>query len=136
MGINLLKNKVLKNASWIIGCKILQMFLTLLVGIFTARYLGPSNYGLINYAASIVAFFSPIMQLGFSATLVQEFINQPKKEGTILGTALVLNILSSIACICGVCAFCMIANAGETETIVICLLYSLTLFFQASEMTQ
>ena len=28
------------------------------VGIFTARYLGPSNYGLINYANAYGAFFT------------------------------------------------------------------------------
>ena len=54
MGL-LLKNRVFKNASWIIGCKVAQMIINLVVGMLTARYLGPSNYGVINYAASIVA---------------------------------------------------------------------------------
>ena len=45
-----------KNASWIIGCKLAKAVLTLIVTMLTARYLGPSNYGLINYAASIVTF--------------------------------------------------------------------------------
>ena len=97
-----IKNRVINNASWIIGCKIMQSILSFLIGIFTARYLGPSNYGLISYAASVVAFFSPIMQLGFSATLVQEFISQPEKEGSILGTSLVLNIVSAFCCVLGV----------------------------------
>lgn len=131
-----IKNRVINNASWIIGCKIMQSILSFLIGIFTARYLGPSNYGLISYAASVVAFFSPIMQLGFSATLVQELISQPEKEGSILGTSLVLNIVSAFCCVLGVGTFSAIANPGTPETRLVCILYSFTLVFQASEMTQ
>lgn len=131
-----LSNKVVKNASWIIICKIFQSLCAFVIGMFTARYLGPSNYGIISYASSLVAFFVPVMQLGFNGTLVQEMITQPDKEGQILGTSLVLNIISSIACIFGVTVFTYVANPTDTETVVVCFLYSLTLLFQASEMTQ
>jgi len=103
---------------------------------YTARYLGPSNYGLISYASSVVAFVTPIMQLGLSSTLVQEFIADPESEGNLLGTSLVLNIISAIACIVGVVTFTYIANPGEKVTLIVCSLYSLTLVFQASEMTR
>ena len=102
----------------------------------TARYLGPSNYGVISYVASVVAFALPIMQLGLSHTLVKEFVNSPDQEGKILGTSLAINIVSSFFCIIGCIAFVMITDAGETETILVCVLYSLTLLFQATEMTQ
>lgn len=131
-----MENKVVKNASWIIICKVIQSMCAFIIGIFTARYLGPSNYGLISYAASIVAFFLPIMQLGFNSTLVREFISQPQKEGQVLGTSLVLNIVSSIVCIIGITTFSIISTPNEKETIIVCFLYSLTLLFQASEMTQ
>lgn len=131
-----MNNKVLSNATWIVCCKIIQSLLSFVIGIFTARYLGPSNYGLISYAASIVAFFVPIMQLGFTATLVQEFLKNPEDEGKILGTSLIFNILAAIISVIGVSSFALVANAGETETIIVCFLYSFTLIFQASEMTQ
>ena len=131
-----MKNSVFKNASWIIGCKIVQSLLNLVIGLITARYLGPSNYGVINYVASVVAFAMPIMQLGLKHTLVKEFIKAPDREGAILGTSLVLNIISSIFCMVGSIAFVMLVDAGETETILVCALYSLTLIFNATEMTQ
>ena len=55
------KNRVVKNASWIIGIQIVKSLLGLVISMLTARFLGPSNFGLINYAASIVAFVTPIM---------------------------------------------------------------------------
>lgn len=128
--------KVFNNAKWIVICKVLQSLLQLVVGMLCARYLGPSNYGLINYAASIVAFAMPIMRLGFDATLVHELVENPQKEGEILGTSLVMNMLSSLVCIGGVTAFSAVANAGERVTVIVCLLYSLSVFFAAAEMIQ
>lgn len=133
---NILKNSVLKNASWIIGCKIVQSLLNLVIGLITARYLGPSNYGIITYVASVVAFAMPIMQMGLTHTLVKEFIKAPHREGAILGTSLIINIISSIFCMTGSVAFVAMANAGETETVIVCALYSLTLICNATEITQ
>ena len=128
--------QVFNNAKWIIICKVVQSALQLVIGMFCARFLGPSNYGLINYAASIVAFATPVMRLGFGGTLVYEYINNPKKEGAIAGTSIVLNIISSIACIVGVSTFATVANFNEPQTIVVCILYSFSLFFSALEMIQ
>lgn len=129
-------NKVFQNAKWIIAGKIIQSVIQLVVGMLTARYLGPSNYGLINYAASVVAFFVPVMQLGLQATLVQEYVDTPEQEGKIIGTQLVMNMVAAVACIIGVISFAMVANFGEKTTIIVCALYSISMFFQAVEMLQ
>lgn len=129
-------NKFLHNAKWIIGCKIVQSLIQFVVGILSARYLGPSNYGLINYASSVIAFFLPIMQLGLSSTLVQEYVTAPKREGEIVGTQLAMTIVSALACMVGVFAFVSIAHPGDQTTILVCVLYSVTLVFQATELLQ
>lgn len=131
-----MKNKVLNNAFWIVCCKIMQSLLSFVIGMITARYLGPSNYGLISYAASITAFFLPIMQLGLKNTIVQEFISTPQREGRIIGTSLVLNGLSAVLCVLCITVFSLVSNPGEPETTLVCFLYSLTLVFQAGEITQ
>ena len=129
-------NQAINNATWIVACKIAQSVLQLIVGMLSARYLGPANYGLINYAASVVAFALPLMRLGLNATLVHEFVETPEKEGEIMGTALVLNISSSILCIFGVSAFAYAANLEDTTAIAVCVLYSFSLLFAAVEMIQ
>lgn len=130
------RNSTTKNAAWIISCKIVQSLFGMVVSMLSARYLGPSNYGLISYAASIVAFVLPIVQLGFRSTLVSEIVDSPDREGEIIGTALFFNFLSSIACMVGVCAFVYAANPGETITLTVCALYCLSLMAQALEMIQ
>lgn len=128
--------KVLKNAGWIVGCKIIKAILTLIVTAITTRYLGVEKYGIISYAAGLVAFAVPIMQLGLTGTMVHEIVNRPNEEGKVVGTVTGMTMLSSILCIIGVISFSLIANAGEKETIIVCAVYSVMLFFNAFEMVR
>ena len=128
------KNRVVKNASWIIGIQIVKSLLGLVISMLTARFLGPSNFGLINYAASIVAFVTPIMYLGLNGVLVQEIVNAPEKEGEILGTSVTMTFLSSLLCVIGVISFAAAVNRGERETVIVCALYSTLLIFQSLEL--
>ncbi len=127
---------VFNNAKWIIINKIFQSVLQLFVGMLTARFLGPSNYGLINYAMSIASFFLPLMKLGLDATLVNELVCHPEREGEIMGTSVTLNVISALACMAAMFGFVAVANAGETTTILVCLLYSMVIFMTALEMFQ
>lgn len=130
------EKKVVTNAKWIIICKVAQSLLQLLIGMMSARYLGPSNYGLINYAKSVVAFAVPFTMLGLNETLVRELLETPEKEGEILGTSLTMSFLSSLLCIVSVWFFASNVNRGEAETILVCVLYGLSLIFQAIELVQ
>lgn len=127
--------KVLKNASWIIGIQIVKSLLGMVISMLTARFLGPSNFGLINYAASIVSFVTPIMYLGLNGVLVQEIVNYPEKEGETLGTAILMSLSSAVLCIIGVVSFVSVANHGEKDTIIVCALYSILLLFQSVEIS-
>ena len=84
--------QVFKNAKWIIVCKIIQSVIQLVIGMISARYLGPSNYGVIGYTASYVSFFSVICQLGFTTTAVKEIMDNEERQGEILGTTIFFRI--------------------------------------------
>ena len=133
MFVDNVQSKVIKNAGWIIGCKIAQSALSLVINMISARFLGPSNYGLITYVASIVAFVLPIMQLGLSKTLVMDLIERPNKEGTVLGTAFAMNIVSALACMTAVYGYLCIVDSNEPTTILVGFIYSISLIFQATE---
>lgn len=128
--------KIIKNASWIIVCRIFQSLISLIISICTARYLDPSNYGLLDYAKSVVAFVAPFAQLGLPNILVDEIVSKPEREGKTLGTALISSTFASLFCIFGCIAFVSVANAGESNTLIVCALYSISLIFQMTEMIQ
>ncbi|MBO5379051.1 MAG: flippase [Clostridia bacterium] len=132
----MIKNKVFKNASWLIVCKVIQALVGLVISSITVRYLGDSNFGIINYASSLVSFVLPVMQLGFNHVLVQQTVSHPEEEGKIYGTAILLSMISSAACMIGIFGFVSIANAGENEKIIVCMLQSIVLLAQAIETIQ
>ena len=132
----MIRNKNIANAGWIIGCRVVQALLGVVISMLTARYLGPSQFGVINYAAAIVAFVMPLTQLGLSHVLVQEFVCSPETEGKTLGSSLVMSLFSGIFCIIGVIAFAYVTNVGERETTIVCALYSTLLIADAIDLTQ
>ena len=109
------------------------MVLNLIVSMLSARFLGPSNYGLISYAGSIVAFVLPIMFLGLKATLVQELKENPDKEGMVMGTSLGLTVPASLLSMIAVVGFVFLVDHDENTTIIVCAIYSVSLLFQATE---
>ena len=129
-------NRTFKNASWIIGCKIVQSLLGIVVSLLSARYLGPSDYGLIQYASSLTTFVVPIVTLGFNGIIVYELVSNPENEGEILGTALISSVITSILSILGLNLFVYLTNPADIRTITVCGLFSISLFFSALELIQ
>lgn len=48
------------NSFWIIGGTIIKAIIGLIMSIFTARYLGPSNYGIIGYITTIITLVTAL----------------------------------------------------------------------------
>lgn len=127
---SLRKNKVVKNAGWIIGGKVANKLLAFVVGIFAARYLGPSNYGLINYAAAYAAFFASLCTLGINSVIVKNFVDHPDQQGETIGTTLLLRAISSLLSALAIIGIVSVVDRGERLTIVVVALYSIGLIFQ------
>lgn len=126
-------NRVAQNAGWIIGGKIIQMAINLIVGLITARYLGPSNYGLINYAGAYTAFFSSICTLGINSVIVKEFVDNPDREGTIIGSAVALRAVSSLFSALTIIGISFVVDAGESVTQLVVALSAIGVIFQIFE---
>lgn len=124
------KNKTVQNAGWLIGGKIFQMLISFLVSVITARYLGPSNYGLINYAGAYTAFFMAFCTLGINSVLVREFVNNPEREGEIIGTALGLRALSSLLSALMIIGLVTVIDHDDPIAIIVVALCSLSLVFK------
>lgn len=88
--------KYFLNTSWLFFERIIGMVVTLFVGVYVARYLGPSNFGLLSYAGSFVGLFAGIATLGLDSILVRELVKDEKKRDELLGTTFVLKIIGSI----------------------------------------
>lgn len=126
-------NKEAKNAGWLIGGRIIQMLLSLLIGIFSARYLGPSNYGLINYGAAYVSFFTSLCTLGLNSVIVKDFIDNPDEQGESIGSALVMRLVSSVLSAIMIFSIVLVVDRDEPLTLAVVALCSLGLVFHIFE---
>ena len=106
------------------------MLINFVVGLITARYLGPSNYGLIHYAGAYTAFFASFCTLGINSVIVKEFVDNPDKTGEIIGTTLGLRALSSFLSALSIIGISFVVDAAEPTTIWVVALCSVGVIFQ------
>ncbi|MEG3837414.1 MULTISPECIES: flippase [unclassified Microcoleus] len=85
LGPNL--RQVLSNIAWLFTDQILQMGLGLFVGLWVARYLGPTQFGLLNYAIAFVSLFSSVATMGLGTLVVRNIARDPECKNETLGTA-------------------------------------------------
>lgn len=132
---NKLKNKFANskeftNASWIIAGRVIQMILSFIINILSARYLGPGNYGVINYIAAYIAFFTSVSTLGINFIIIKELIDKPEEQGEVIGSTLILRLISSILSSIFIVIIVYFVDYGEKTTLVIAMLCSVSLVFQ------
>lgn len=84
------------NTAWLMGEKVLRMFMGLFVGIWVARYLGPEQFGLLSYAQSFVFLFTAIATLGLDGIVVRELVKDNSQRNVLLGTAFTLKLIGSL----------------------------------------
>lgn len=74
------------------------MGLGLLVGVWVARYLGPAQFGDINYALAFVGIATVLTTLGLDSVAIRELVNGRKEEeviGTTFYSRLIVSILTT-----------------------------------------
>lgn len=107
------------------------MIISFIITMITARYLGPTNYGVLSYGASFVTFFLSFVNLGLNSIIVNEFINNPQDEGKILGTSIFLRVISSGISIISIFILISILKPGKDIIIITTMLQSIVLIFHA-----
>jgi O-antigen/teichoic acid export membrane protein len=88
--------KYFANTSWLLGERVLRMVVSLFVGIYVARYLGPERFGLLSYTLSFVWLFSSLASFGLDEILVRELVKSPEQRNNLLGTVFWLKVCGTI----------------------------------------
>lgn len=131
--IGFLNSKEFKNAAWLIGGRVAQMLLSFVVGVLTARYLGPGNYGLINYGTAYVTFFTALCSLGFNSVIIKDFVDHPEEQGEAIGSALMMRLISSVLSCIMIVGIVSIIDKNEPLTISVVALCSISSIFHIFE---
>jgi PST family polysaccharide transporter len=88
-----------KNIGWLFFDKAIRIAGSLLIGSWVARYLGPAQFGVLNYAIALTSLFAALCTLGMDGLITRDLVSQPMFSGEIMGTALALRTGSGIVMI-------------------------------------
>jgi O-antigen/teichoic acid export membrane protein len=84
------------NLVWLLTDQILPMGVGLLVGVWVASYLGPTQFGWLNYAIGLVSLFASAATMGLDTLVVRDIARDPECQEETLGTAFILQLAGGI----------------------------------------
>lgn len=101
----------------------------MLIGVWVARYLGPSQFGLLNFAIAYVSLFGIIAGAGLQTIVVREIVNAPGSRDEVLGSAAALLFLGGVlAYILTVASFFWLRPSDTLARALVVILSTVTLF--------
>lgn len=104
-------SKVLPNTFWLLANRIIQLVVNVFLSAWMARYLGPNDMGIFNYALVIIGIFSVFSFLGLDSIIIREITQNliPSKKPEekqfqyetkkLLGTAFLLKLIGGLVVI-------------------------------------
>lgn len=90
-----LLQKILGNSGWLVADKVVRMGVALVVSVWIARYLGPKDFGLLNYAIAFVAIFSVFASMGLQGIVIRDLVRRPDERKTLLASAFFLRLIGA-----------------------------------------
>lgn len=82
--------RIVDNIGWLFFDKMLRMGVGLIVGVWVARYLGPQQLGLLDFAAAFTSMFAALAGLGLQGIVVRDLVRSPQRAAETLGSAAAL----------------------------------------------
>ncbi len=127
---------ILNNITWLFFDKFIRLGVGLLVGVWIARYLGPEQFGLMNYALAFVALFTAVANLGLNGIVVRDLVQDPTNADTTMGTSFVLSVLGGFSAFCLSLLAISYARPDDELAKFIVVLLSLLMVFKATDVVR
>lgn len=125
--------RVLSNTWWLFADRVLRMAFGLTVGIWVARYLGPQQFGLLNYVTAVVALFASVVPLGLDTIVVRELVQHGAALGDILGTTFLMRMIAGITVGGAAIIFVVATPKGTGQLVMLTAILSITVLTRAAD---
>lgn len=122
--------KYLFNSGWIMLEKVLSLGVTFFVTLVVARYLGPSQFGVLAYAMSLTALFGVAGHAGLSGLVMRELVRNPQQTHEVLGTSLAMKSIGYFAGLALLLVFTLSTEEIGSNEFWILIILSFTLLFK------
>lgn len=127
---------VISNIGWLSSDRLIRMGGAILVSTVVARYLGPSQFGLLNLAIAIYMLFNILSNLGLDYLLVRDIVMHPDADQELLGTSFYLKVFASILTTVSAICFAWISNPGNSMVVIIVALLSISAIAQGFDVIE
>ncbi|MDI4650329.1 flippase [Cohnella hashimotonis] len=130
-----LSNKViiLSNISWLVFDRFFRMGVGVFVSIWVARYLGPSDFGLLNFAQAFVALFAAFSALGLDGIVVRNLAHHAEKKREILGTTFLLKLVGGVLLTVVSLVTILVIRGDDHQSVLLVMVVSLGSIFQSMD---
>ena len=124
---------IVENTGWLLGDKVVRMGVGLVVSVWVARYLGPAQFGKLNFVVSFVALFSILATLGLDGIVVRELVHHPEEKHEILGSTLLLRSCGAVLTLLLSVAAMALLRGRESEFVTLAAVIAAGALFQSMD---
>ncbi len=121
--------KVLESIGWSFLDNLFRKVIGFFIGAWVARYLGPSQFGLWNYALALTSLFGVLASLGAGSIAVRELVRSPEKRDELIGTTFVLYLLGSLISFSLILIYSLYIAKVDSFVFILILINSVSFFF-------
>ncbi|MGN1216377.1 MAG: flippase, partial [Phocaeicola sp.] len=129
-------HSVVKNSVWLISESIITMVISLIIGIVSARFLGPNNYGLVNRFLPYISLANSICTFGLQSIIIKRIAQDSSEENiaAVVGSTMSFRLVLSFISIIVINIYALyIAKQEDMSLLVISVLQSISLIFNVYE---
>lgn len=122
----------LKSLSWLLAERAVRAASAIAVTGTVARHLGPTDFGILNLAASITLTLLPLTSLSAEAVVIRELVRHPERERQIIRTSMALRAVAGATILAATLAVALLAPSLREHVKLIGLI-GLAMIWQATE---
>ena len=123
-----------KNFGWLLFDRLFRISISVVVGAWIARHLGPANYGELAYILALLGLFQTAATLGLDGPVIRLVSRDVSEAGLVFGTAIRLRVAASALGWLFATITVAVARPGDTPGLLMVAIAGAALVFQPAEM--
>lgn len=129
----IVKDRSVINMIWLSSDSLIRLGLSFLVSVWLARYLGPDDFGMYNYAFAMITIYAAVASLGMNGVVVRELVKGDVESNVVMGTSFCLQIIGSLLASILVITTTFALRPHEWDLMLIVLLMLPSVLLRASD---
>lgn len=126
-----IRQRFITNSAWLMFEQVFRLLLGVITSVLTARYLGPANLGIVTYIQTIINAVLPVASLSMEQIIIKDLVGNPDKTEKIVGSGILLRIISGFFCFLFVVLLVAIQNPHDSFHANAAILGAISLVFHS-----